>query len=533
MWLEQKGGGEWVRHDVLPPTQKLFYHTTLFTDLDGDGVLDLVTVAEDRRIVNGATVDVAETQWFRGDLSQESRFDPTPNVIGPGMGSLFELVDLDEDGDMDIISGEYFAYQRLKTSFAWYEQVEAPTATTTGVWRRHVIDNQSGPTIQGSLVENFLGDGQPVLIGSNHTNTLKYEDDPRSAVFIYKPTSGLKQPWARTQISKDMISGTAQAGQAAPGIFGWGDLEQDGDLDLIVSGDSDPRIFLIEQKDQTFITHVLDTEISQAGGCKIVDLNGDGKVELLINDFENNKMYLYLEDPNGSYPVETLGEANPAQPKPEVLPKSVSLTVAYDGPAQGTLRVHVLEGEGDSVQAEPVQIQNIEDATFPQNLTLRDLEVRPYTIRAYLDLGAPNEMEPGIEDIVGEFSLIPPSVAPVKVTLGVVADDPQPMGNPGDVAVTLNLDIANPDVPSGNVIVGLYTERPISGPPQFPKITEVSSFPATITLPQVQSGRYFAFAFFDLAPENSFQPGPEDPIGESDFFEVDGNASTNVTLRIP
>ena len=65
----------------------------------------------------------------------------------------------------------------------------------------------------------------------------------------------------------------------------------------------------------------------------------------------------------------------------------------------------------------------------------------------------------------------------------MVLDDPEPMGNPGDVTVTLNLDIADSNVPSGNVIVGLYRERPISGPPQFPKITEVSSFPATVTLP--------------------------------------------------
>ena len=45
---------------------------------------------------------------------------------------------------------------------------------------------------------------------------------------------------------------------------------------------------------------------------------------------------------------------------------------------------------------------------------------------------------------------------------------------------------------------------------------------------------YFAFGFLDLPPLNAFQPGPEDPIGESEAFIVDGEpARVDLPLAIP
>ena len=139
MWYEQTDNG-WVRHDVVSDSNALFYHHGLLADIDADGFLDLVTVGERRTLgVDRQVIDDAQAQWFRGEPSAR-RFETTPRPIGPGMGSLAELVDVDGDGDTDLWSAEYFAPFAEK-SFAWYENVEAPTAgNPNGVWTRHVID---------------------------------------------------------------------------------------------------------------------------------------------------------------------------------------------------------------------------------------------------------------------------------------------------------------------------------------------------------------------------------------------------------
>ena len=160
-WYEQTPEG-WVQHDVVPAGSDLFYHHGLITDIDQDGVSDMVTVGERRYLdASGRPVDDAQAQWFRGTTSV-NRFESTPRAIGPGMGSLASLVDVDEDGDIDLLSAEYFADFEAK-SFAWYEQTEAPSATNpNGTWTRHVIDDTVGPAIQMTMVPNFFGDGRDV-----------------------------------------------------------------------------------------------------------------------------------------------------------------------------------------------------------------------------------------------------------------------------------------------------------------------------------------------------------------------------------
>ena len=540
LWLERREG-EWVRHDVLPPNQRRFYHTALFVDLDGDGTRDLLSVAEDRRVTQGFLEEEAEAQWFRGDASLPTRFEGTPRVIGPGLGSLPSLRDMDGDGDMDVVSAEYFA--GLGASFTWYEQVQAPTLGAApsdavgyaGEWRRHVIDAESGPAIQGSWVPNLFGEGD-VFVGSNHTNTLSDPDDPREGVFAFAPTSDLRAPWQRTQISAGMRSQNPAGGQAAPGIFGWGDADGDGDQDLIVIGDADPRIFLLEQRpSRTFITHVLDEGIAQGGGGKIVDLNGDGRAELLVTSFESSEIYLYLRDPNGAHPLLTEGAAEPAAPRPERLLKDALFTVEYEGAARGAVRALLFEGDVKLSELRvaspptPIRAQELLEPAFPVNLDLKDLPPKRYTLFTYLDLGAPSLSGPGDEDLGARRVFTPPSLGRAPLTLGIVQEEePIETRQPARVTVSVRYAPALPSpLPSGglNMVVGFYEREPIAGPPSFPRILPVTSFPQEVVFEGVPGGRYFAYAFLDLVePYSTFYVDPLDPSGQSSFFEVDGEA---------
>jgi hypothetical protein len=80
----------------------------------------------------------------------------------------------------------------------------------------------------------------------------------------------------------------------APGVFGWGDVNGDGDIDIAVSGDWDDRIFVLEQNGPgSFTTYTLAEGLGQASGMKIVDTDKDGNAEIVVTSYEQNAVYIF------------------------------------------------------------------------------------------------------------------------------------------------------------------------------------------------------------------------------------------------
>jgi hypothetical protein len=294
-WYEQIGGS-WKQHVIVPNGSALFYHHAEVVDFDGDGILDLVTTGEQKGALFPASPDRAEVQWFKGTTGA-NRFESVPRVIGQGLGSLPTVRDLDGDGDLDVVSAELFVKDG---SFAWMERTAAPSASNpAGTFVRHVIDAQSGPSIQLRLVDDLYGDGKLRAVGTNHTNTGKVPADPwPEAVFVFDIPPDPKQPWPKKVISQGIKSapGSMFAPQGAPGIFDYGDVDGDGDIDLVVAGDGDPRVFWLEQTATGWQTHVLEEKLAQAGGLQVVDLDGDGKNEIVVTGYEANAVYVYVRN---------------------------------------------------------------------------------------------------------------------------------------------------------------------------------------------------------------------------------------------
>ncbi len=283
VWFEQDGG--WVRHDLVPPGADLFYHRGVLADLDGDGLTDLVSVGESLGLPLGSG-DAAEAWLWRGQAGSEP-FSDSPELLVEGLGSLPEAVDVDEDGDLDLLSAQYFAPAAAEgEGFVWLEQ-------DGGAWTSHAIDPDSGPAIQLGWAAGLLGEGTRGALGSNHTG----EGDPWApSLALYTPGADPREPWARTEIASGFsLEGGGAA--AAPGVFGLLDVDGDGDQDITLSGDGDPRIFLLIQEDGAFRSHTLLEGLTNAAGMTPLDVDGDGDQEFTVTGYDANAVFLYERAP--------------------------------------------------------------------------------------------------------------------------------------------------------------------------------------------------------------------------------------------
>ena len=236
----------------------------------------------------------------------------------------------------------------------------------SGAWERHVIDDLHGPAIELEFVENLIGDGDTYAVGTNHVNPGSEPNDPEPVVIAYRVPENPRGRWPGFVLSTNIVSdiGTGNSPKHAPGIFGPGDVDEDGDIDLLVSGDGDPRVFLLEQVEPgKFVTLTLEGDLGQAGGQIVHDLNGDGVMELIVSGYDDDIVSIYVRDTAGDRPeglaktripnglenlppagAETGGTATsepsvtPA-PTEEVAPTDITVRVNYEGPEVGELVV--------------------------------------------------------------------------------------------------------------------------------------------------------------------------------------------------
>ena len=307
-WWENKGAGNpFVRHDVVTASP-FSYHGVQFVDLDRDGVKDLVSTGEQGMAPPSAADDIVEMHYFKGRIASgtgERTFDPAVTLAANG-GSLPVVSDVDKDGLPDIVSAQYFGTSQ--PSYLWLKQVGSPTAgaLTAANFELHPISSLQGPGFQIKLVPDLRGDGVDRWVGTNHL--AHPYTAPAGGVFELNPTADLTKPWTPTTLAGP-FSPRATFGQAAPGVFGSGDLDGDGDVDLALSGDGDHRLFWIEQKGTgEFATHVLEdydgasTSIrgmGQSGGAVVADLDGNGTNEMAFSSFDQNTVAVYARQGGG------------------------------------------------------------------------------------------------------------------------------------------------------------------------------------------------------------------------------------------
>ena len=188
----------WGQTNILSSSRTRFSHRVLDTggghaqvgDINGDGW-------------NGVVVHYHEyLVWFsypdyQKQMIQEGNFS----------GDRYALSDLDQDGDLDLVSGK--GRDETNYQICWYENLRTGSQSAAP-WKEHVVGAQ-GQYIKDLMTADIDQDGQTDVIARSHGYT-----------HIFFQQSG---GWQPRRLNHPFKEGMALA-----------DLDRDGDTDIILNG---------------------------------------------------------------------------------------------------------------------------------------------------------------------------------------------------------------------------------------------------------------------------------------------------------
>ncbi len=221
-------------------------------DMDADGDRDWLFVAQ------GAVGPFETTlAWVRNDGQGVYSAGPESVVPAPGSPGYpegIEVVDMDADGDSDVL-----ARDRAAALVYWRENLGAGGFGPSNV----VLDLGPGNLMMQARPADLDGDGDiDVVVGLNSGRVLWCEQLGTGA-FAVRP---------------DIASISALTG------FGVGDLDGDGDIDILIGGDTaqEPTKYMLNGGDGlTWTAFTLASATGRTRAFFLVDLDGDSDVDLV------------------------------------------------------------------------------------------------------------------------------------------------------------------------------------------------------------------------------------------------------------
>lgn len=309
----------------------------LVFDVDGDNYKDIVV---------GARIDTPSLVWFKNepgvDPDSWQRYMIESSSLHTGRGGIeaggaFYDIDVDADGDLDIVMGQDWSGNVIW----WWEN---PADPTSGDWTRRIIKNSGGNQHHDQIIGDFDDDGTDELVFWNQGDrSLKMVDIPSNpastqpwpgitTIFTSPVVTNGYEGLAKADIDGDGVDDIIGAGRWFEHTGGAsftehvidsrserhyvraaaGDLKEgNGRPEVVfVPGDADGDLVWYEctgtdcNQESDWVKHTIEY-VEHGHTLAVVDINNDGNMDIFVAEMSlsaaNPRTMFFLGDGNGNF----------------------------------------------------------------------------------------------------------------------------------------------------------------------------------------------------------------------------------------
>ena len=256
-----------------------WYHRVEWVDMNADGLLDMVTARARKPILGGGQ---GELIWM--EQPQNPHQMPwQEHLIGKGPDVHFLVEDLNHDGQMEILSTEFF---QQKLSLYYLED---------GTWKYRIIDDNLGAGFDLSITD-LNNDSKLDILATNH------QADSSASIYAYElPEDPIHGQWTRHTLLTGIETRNKGQGQGSPGSAFSFFPDPSSQLRkplILASGDGSQRVHFLSPVSEDpanweYSESILLDVGSTIGQIAIADVDSDGFVEVFVPAYDAGRIEVF------------------------------------------------------------------------------------------------------------------------------------------------------------------------------------------------------------------------------------------------